>query len=305
MKQYGATGVSPIKGRSRILVALFGGWLKRRWQLGPPIQEFLTAKRSPGLSVKSPALYEWTLKLLLEYSEGLLEKGAALEGFLGTISGTAATRHGHWRRLRTFYGWVADRHGELMNPMAGVAAPVKRPTLPRVRGPGELGRVLVAARTRRDRALVMLLVDTGVRIGEAMGLTWRDIGTETIRVDGKAGPREIPISAEATRALVGGGLPWRGARGPLTLNGLQEVVKRCFERAGLSGRGCGPHTLRHSFATNWLRSGGDLHRLQRILGHSRLTTTEGYLHLVVDDLVDGHRRFSPLGDALRRSVGQI
>lgn len=288
---------------SRTLGASFGGWSKKRWLtesslrlLKPLIQGFLTAKRSQGLSKSALGLYGWTLRLLLEYSEGVLESGAALEAFLGTISGAPVTRHGHWRRLRTFYGWVAERQGLVMNPMAGVVAPVVRPTLPRVLGSGELGRVLAAAKTRRDKALVTLLVDTGVRIGEAAGLRWRDVSTETILVSGKTGPREIPISAETRVAMLGLELPWRGARGDLTLNGLQQVVQRCFERAGLSGRGCGPHTLRHSFATSWLRAGGDLHRLQRILGHARLQTTQGYLHLVVDDLV---RRAPPIQPAPR------
>jgi integrase/recombinase XerD len=56
----------------------------------------------------------------------------------------------------------------------------------------------------------------------------------------------------------------------------------------------GFHRLRHSFATSYLRNGGDVVRLSETLGHSQLSTTMRYLHLVTEDLAEPHQRLSPL-----------
>ena len=85
---------------------------------------------------------------------------------------------------------------------------------------------------------------------------------------------------------------WTAARTgqPLTKHGIKTSYKRIFNRARVPGS---PRSLRHTFATEYLRNGGDLYRLSRILGHSNTRTTERYLHLVTEDLIAEHRRISP------------
>lgn len=93
------------------------------------------------------------------------------------------------------------------------------------------------------------------------------------------------ILAEASGRLAPESLRdlWRGLR----------AYRSIFERAGLKG---GPHSLRHTFATEYLKRGGNLFNLQRILGHADLATTRVYVNLVHSDLVQEHLRISPARD---------
>ena len=71
---------------------------------------------------------------------------------------------------------------------------------------------------------------------------------------------------------------------------MKQAYQRIFARAGIHD---GPHALRHTFATIYLRHGGNLANLQRILGHQNIRTTSIYIHMVTDDLVAEHHQLSP------------
>ncbi len=98
--------------------------------------------------------------------------------------------------------------------------------------------------------------------------------------------RRVPLSAEARQALRAylevrpqrpGPLFFSRTYQPLRERDVQRVLAEAARRAGI-GRRVTPHTLRHTFATRFLRSGGDLATLQAILGHANLSTTARYLH---------------------------
>ena len=76
----------------------------------------------------------------------------------------------------------------------------------------------------------------------------------------------------------------------LSPRGVQSVLKRLTRRLPFH---VSPHILRHTFATEYLRAGGDLESIRRIMGHSTLAVTQIYLDLVRDDLVESHRSYSP------------
>jgi integrase/recombinase XerD len=81
---------------------------------------------------------------------------------------------------------------------------------------------------------------------------------------------------------------------PLGHAGIQNLVRRAFKNGGIESGRASPHTLRHSFARNWITQGGDVASLKEILGHSSLAITQGYLALSNEDLICKNKKFNPL-----------
>lgn len=220
---------------------------------------------------------------------------------------------GRVRTLRAFAGWVQRELQLPSHPLAGLALPkVPDVLVPSLSAP-EMRALLAAVDARstdvaRDRAVVLLFLDTGVRLSELVGLSVGEIDLVEgrCRVMGKGSKeRVVPIGGRARRAIrtsllargpVSGDEPvFVGRRGDrLTPRAVQQLVRRLARAAGLAQR-CSPHVLRHSFARAFLANGGDVFSLQRILGHSpaSLQVTRRYVRLLDDDLRAVHRRVSP------------
>jgi integrase/recombinase XerD len=166
---------------------------------------------------------------------------------------------------------------------------------------------------QRIHTLACLLLDTGLRIDEALSLTRDDIDLDNmlLRVRGKgAKHRLVPISMEMRKLL------WKWLRrqdGPteayvfqsrLGSKLTQRNVLRYFKIFGtqlhITGVRFSFHTLRHTFAVNYIRNGGDVFRLQRILGHSTLEMTRRYVNLQTSDLQAVHSKLSLLSAGARR-----
>lgn len=172
----------------------------------------------------------------------------------------------------------------------------------------------------RDTAILMVLFDCGLRASELCGLTVHDIswGDQTLLVLGKGDKeRSVPFGQATKRALT----QYLARRGeleadaffvtcygdPMTRFRLAEMVVQRCKKAGVQGLRCSPHTFRHTFAVSYLRAGGDVFSLQKILGHSDLTMTRRYAELSQTDVQDKHRMFSPgdrLGGVAQRSGRQ-
>ncbi|MCS7193142.1 MAG: site-specific tyrosine recombinase XerD [Armatimonadetes bacterium] len=152
----------------------------------------------------------------------------------------------------------------------------------------------------RDYAMVELLYATGIRVGELVSLRVDSINLETsfVRVYGKGGKeRLVPIGKAATNALrryltESRPILDKGSGNPLLFlskrgRGLRrETVIRLVKRYTnlLLSRRLSPHKIRHSFATHLLQGGADLRSIQELLGHSRITTTQRYTHLVTPQI---------------------
>jgi site-specific recombinase XerD len=133
-------------------------------------------------------------------------------------------------------------------------------------------RRLLAVCSVRDRAIVLLMLDTGLRVSEVAGIRLGDLGPDgTLKVHGK-GSRERMVPVGSTRQAIvrclgqrGPGLPddalLVGLRVEISARGLQHMLRRLKGRVGVTGR-LGPHSLRHTFARSYLVNGGD-HRVQR------------------------------------------
>lgn len=259
--------------------------------------DFLSSRRARGLSRET---INWYGQLLAPFSRccPLLPAAAApLEHYLGGLDVGDETRHAHFRALRALYGWLYPRRDNA-NPMLDIAAPKRRRKVPYSLTLTEMGFLLAVPLSQRDRALVELLLDTGVRISEALGLVIDDVLDETIIVSGKTGQREVPISAGVKENLLklskGAGSLFTGRQGRLTRSGAHRIVRLALAAAGIPARKCGPHVLRHTFGRQYIMAGGDLVSLQRILGHTDIQTTRIYAELDLRDITIQHHRFTPL-----------
>jgi len=81
---------------------------------------------------------------------------------------------------------------------------------------------------------------------------------------------------------------------PLTPNRIQSIIERYALKAKIQGVRASPHTFRHTFAISYLRNGGDVFTLQRILGHETLDMVRNYVNLTQYDLQEAHLRCSPV-----------
>ena len=167
---------------------------------------------------------------------------------------------------------------------------------------GEMMRLLTLASSLRDEAMLSFFIDSGARSGEIRSLRRQGIKQYTVRVTGKTGEREIPISEETKRLLLSLAithpesdyifLNYKGE--PISRNGVYRLIRGYMMKAGIESPKMGPHRLRHAFGKGYLVRGGDVRSLQRIMGHQNINTTEKYTDLNMDDLVAKHRRFTPL-----------
>jgi integrase/recombinase XerD len=176
--------------------------------------------------------------------------------------------------------------------------------------PEEVGRLLAAVPTLRERAAMEVAYAAGLRLNEVLHLKLTDIDSEqmVLRVDQGKGRKDrnvmlSPALLETLRAYWRESKPrvWlfpgKGGKRPLTAT----VIQRAFSVAKLQARITKPvsfHTLRHSFATQLLESGANLRTIQVLLGHHSLGTTQRYTHVAGDYL---RKTRSPLDSLRQRS----
>lgn len=231
---------------------------------------------------------------------------------------TETTIHSKWKAIRSFFSWAS---GELsiQNVAREIAAPkyTTKAIIPFTQT--EIKSMLAAceytepARTgkrksyqqrrptaTRDKSLVMLLLDTGLRIGEVSRLRRSDLDMNTgqliIRPNArglKTAGRSVYVGKACLRQL------WRYLTtheseyifDDMSLGAMKEMIYYLGDRAHIHAH---PHKFRHTFAIEYLRNGGDVFTLQRILGHKSLEMVNKYLAIVRADIESAHRRASPV-----------
>ncbi len=243
----------------------------------------------------------------LEYLERecgeLPEIAAELRSALNKLK-SAWVRDAHWRVWKSFFNWCSFEY-DCPNPMERV----EKPKTPEVEMTAleldQLAEVLAAADKLRDKCIVALAMDSGIRSSEFGKLRFSDIGKDTIAVWGKGNKRaSVPMSPETRALLVAlagqdgedqDRYLFLGDKGmPITRFGVYRVVRRCMEKVGVKGVKRGAHCLRHSLGKHYIASGGDSFTLQRILRHRNISTTLKYANLNIDDVVRAHQEHSPL-----------
>lgn len=300
------------------------------------IDGFILAKRADGLAENTARIYRWALGWLLDWHGAerplsSLTPDAVQRFFVyleieyrtprgGRLS--SSSRQAAWVAMRSFSAWCA----------ADLQLPLVVPSKPRGQSPevvpfteAELHRLLRAAErtqakgekrsfsarrptARRDTALLMVMLDTGLRIGEVCRLQVRDVDVERGQLlvapygtGRKTKRRVVYLGRQALRAVwrhvsdlppePAGLLFTTSAGKALTATAVDHLLRNLGDAAGVAH--VHPHRFRHTFAVEYLRNGGDVFTLQRLLGHSSLEMVRRYLALADADAATAHQRASP------------
>jgi integrase/recombinase XerC len=244
----------------------------------------------------------------------------SIRGFLSHLHGSGLSKVSVARALaslRSMYKWLSREGVVRQNPAKLVATPRLPKKLPRVPTLEEINGLLdtampeSAAFPERDRAIFELLYGCGLRNSELVGIELGDIeeANALILVRGKGKKqRYVPLEGAAEEALQA----YRKARqqllletrkntrrlfinrrgGPLTTRSVGRIVKQIAIARGLPPD-IHPHTLRHAFGTHLLAEGADLRAIQELLGHERLSTTQKYTHLSLNQVMEVYDRTHP------------
>lgn len=211
------------------------------------------------------------------------------------------------RTINSFLSWLAEE-GKLQSKLHLKLLP--NPTKPIKGLTDQEIRSLLSFRPKgftelRTWTLVNLLLDTGVRIDEALGILVNNVDLDNLvfRVKGKGNKeRVVPLSLDL-RKLV---FRWtqkshhsylfatrNGSR--LSYRNTYRDIKVLCAKAGVVGEHVHPHAFRHCFAVTYIRKGGDIYRLSRILGHTSISTTQIYLRSMgIEQIGENHSSLSPL-----------
>lgn len=216
-----------------------------------------------------------------------------------------------WGALKAFFGFLGRERLIGDNPMATVERPRRERHLIEPLNMVQVRALLEQPNLKkrqglRDRAMMLLMVDSGLRLSEVLGLEIRRVHWQEklVTVLGKGRKeRTVPLGHNSASALdaylqargAGGVFAFPGRTGkPLDTRVVQLAMKRYGKSAAIDGVRVSPHTLRHTFAIQYVRNGGDPFSLQAILGHSTLDMVRNYVNLASRDVSEQHRKFSPM-----------
>lgn len=215
--------------------------------------------------------------------------------------------------LKTFYSYLLDEGLIAVNPADRLVKLRAATRLPDVLTYGDIKALMAVIPAtfigQRNRAMLAMLLDCGLRLHELMALNLADVDMQrlTLTVMGKgAKERLVPFSPVLARVLAKY-LPQRARRAKPYIDALWvsdegtalnyyylHGALRGYATAAKLTRAVHPHLFRHTFATEYLRNGGSPYVLQQILGHTSPQMTAHYVHLSSADAVNEHRIASPL-----------
>lgn len=295
------------------------------------ISEFLIDRQARNVTPRTLHWYRYNLSVWREYLAGQDVASthdvtpALIRRFLVHLADKNHSPGGVFNlfsSLRAFINWYAAEYApaDWENPLTRIKPP-KRPTdLIEPLGLANLQAMLKECDAKtyngsRDAAILLFLLDTGVRKQEFIDLNIGDVDLDAgqVRVRmGKGQKSRYVFMGNKTRRAVTVYLRrrkdkdlstradaplWVVSTGKrLTPPGLREVIRRLAVRAGVTEPGL--HDFRRAFAVNALRAGMDIVTLARLMGHSTLATTQRYLALVKDDLRQSHAKASPVDNLL-------
>lgn len=204
--------------------------------------------------------------------------------------------------IRSFYKYLANKTHQMdHNPMQELDSPRPAKALPRYLTLDESIQLLEAvhgANQERDRCILMLFLNCGLRISELVGLNISDVRGNTVKVLGKGNKERVLYLNDGCQRAIEDYLTVRNGmtlidkqaffvtsrRKRMSVAAVHKMVKKRLLEAGLDASHYSSHKLRHTAATLMLQNGVDVRTLQEVLGHDHLNTTQIYTHVDSENL---------------------
>ena len=258
--------------------------------------DFLNDKQAQGLSPNTIRFYKVYLTRFLSslYKPVLELTKSDISTFMNSLACSPGGKHAYFRSIRVFYKWAQSE--SLIVDIPRMESPkVPKPLRVAVKLE-DVKTLLDAAQNCRDKLIVSLLADTGLRRSEACSVKWKDIDQEndTIRVWGKGAKQRVVRYGPITRSILD---QWRNESKPevdgplfgLKSTGLQHVLRSLEKRTGIR---CNAHAFRRTFASESIRNGLNIFYVQSLLGHSSLAMTRIYAEQVGSE--DAIKAYTPI-----------
>lgn len=218
-----------------------------------------------------------------------------VEGFINKLLNEKYTKKSASRKLnsiRTFFRYLKNESIIEHNPTFDIPHPKYTQTAPRILSKLEYRALRdIAKEDPRTYALVEVLLQTGIKIGELAELRLSDVKEDTlhIRPYGKNIEREVPLNKAAKKAIDdyitvrGNGIAEdhvfvTRTGNPLLIRNIRQIIDRCFQEVGIENATV--NDLRNTFIAHQLTNGASLEYIAKIVGHRRLSSTERFLNLV-------------------------
>lgn len=288
---------------------------------------FLLDCEARRLSARTLGFYQQELQPFLAWlaSRGVTQLGSLsapeIRAYLVTLQErklASASVHAAARSIRAWLNFCVREDLLDLSPMRNVRMPRMGSEILPAFSREDVDALLEACEDarcpERDVALLLVMLDSGLRASEVLNLDWADVSLATGAVRVRAGKgakdrttfigprtRKALTKYRLTRAegeLEGAVFVTLDAGTRLLYAGLKEILRRLGDRSGVAH--CRPHTFRRTFAIESLRAGMDLVRLAAIMGHSDLQVLRRYLALVEHDLADAHRQYGAVDHLLAR-----
>lgn len=281
-------------------------------------QGFLLSCRVDGLSPFTLKAYEYQIGKFIRFCSNIGAR-APIEAqhirlFLLKLKETnnPTSVGDYYKAIKRFFNWMVDEQLIEKSPMLNIKPPRKQERIIRPFSRQDIDNLLVLCSGNRfldyrNKAIMLMFLDTGLRVSELASIQLGDINldSETIKVMGKgAKERVVRLGKTAQKALFRYLLMredkhsclWVTEEGkPLTAAGIQTTIKKLCYRAKITDAKRGPHTFRHTFATQALLNGASEREVQSLLGHSTQRMTQHYTATIKSEhAIKSHRQFSPV-----------
>jgi len=268
------------------------------------IERFVNYLKSQGRSMFTIVAYKKDLEQFAGYltSKEINDvrevKKEHIDGFISSLITNNYTKKSASRKLnsvRTFFRYLKNDGVLEQNPSLDVSHPKYTQSAPRIFSKLEYRALRdFVKEDSRTYALIEILLQTGVKIGELADIKTQDIKKESLHIGayGKNPEREVPLN-KAVKKAIDDYLKTRGESEnahlfvtrtgkPLLIRNIRQIISRCFREVGIEDATV--NDLRNTFIAHQLMNGVSIEYIARIVGHKRLSSTERFLNLVKEEV---------------------